>query len=246
MAGALCILLVGVAILLFMFTPLREWAPGYTDPTLREDLIFNTMRLDSLERELAVRDQYFAVLKAITRGEDNGYDDSLNSITSAGRMDFSDGQAFAPSAEDSVLRAQVEAEEMLVYETDLLQERQDAIDLMTFMTPAEGGIIAGFQPDNRQFGIRLATSSDAVVATLGGTVTLAAPMSADTCIVQIQHTNDLVSSYKTAGKLSVETGTRIATGDTILLTTGRAPHRLQFELWYRGAPVNPEKYLLLP
>ena len=104
-AGALCILLVGVAIALFMFTPLREWAPGYTDPTLREELIFNTMRLDSLERELAVRDRYFAVLQAITRGEDNGRDDSLNSITQSGRLDFSDSQAFAPSAEDSILRA---------------------------------------------------------------------------------------------------------------------------------------------
>ncbi|MBQ5996470.1 MAG: M23 family metallopeptidase [Bacteroidales bacterium] len=245
-AGALCILLVGVAIALFMFTPLKEWAPGYTDPTLREELIFNTMRLDSLERELAVRDRYFAVLQAITRGEDNGRDDSLNSITQSGRMDFSDSRAFAPSTEDSILRAQVEADEMLVFESDLQQERQDAIDLMTFMTPAPGSVTGKFLPENRRFGLRIETTSNAVVATLGGTVTLAVPMATDTCIVRIQHANDLISSYKIAGEPSVETGSRVATGDTVLLATGRAPHTLQFELWYRGAPVDPEKYLILP
>ena len=245
LAGALCILLIGAAIALFMFTPLREWAPGYTDPTLREDLMFNVIRLDSLERELMLRDRYFAVLQSITRGEDNGRDDSLNSITHQGRMDFTDGPAFAPSAEDSALRAQVEAEEMLVFESDLLQERQDAIDLMTFMAPAPGSVTAGFRPEDRQFGIRMNTTSGAVIATLDGTVTLAASMSADTCIVRIQHAGDLVSSYKASGKPAVAAGEKVAAGDTVLVTAGRAPHTLQFELWYRGAPVNPEKYLLL-
>ena len=50
---------------LIAFTNIREFIPGYPDVTMRRDILLNAIRLDSLERELALRDHYFENLTAI-------------------------------------------------------------------------------------------------------------------------------------------------------------------------------------
>lgn len=223
---------------------IRSERERFDSAALREQLILTTLRLDSLEHQLSVRDRYFKVLQAITNGADDGTVDSLESISSNATA-FTDPENwdFAPSSADSVLRRQVEAEEMLVFETDLQQDLQTDIDRIDFASPALGRIDRPFNTDKPADGIRLITREGAVLAILEGIVSLKEELAADTFLVQIQHRNNLTSTYRISGNIPWTPGSRIETGDTLVIPYGRVPHKLYFQLWYKGEPVNPERYI---
>lgn len=45
--------------LLIIFTPMREYIPGYSDPDLKHDLARTLYKTDSLEKSLADKDAYY-------------------------------------------------------------------------------------------------------------------------------------------------------------------------------------------
>jgi hypothetical protein len=61
--------IIGATTSLIAFTNMREFIPGYPDVTMRRNILISAIRLDSLERELALRDKYFANLNAIISGK---------------------------------------------------------------------------------------------------------------------------------------------------------------------------------
>jgi hypothetical protein len=64
----LVVFIIGATTSLIAFTNLREFIPGYPDVTMRRNILMSAIRLDSLDRELALRDKYFANLNAIISG----------------------------------------------------------------------------------------------------------------------------------------------------------------------------------
>ena len=102
----LVVFIIGATTSLIAFTNLREFIPGYPDVTMRRNILMSAIRLDSLDRELALRDKYFANLNAIISGNppselysDQDTSRNYKSIT------------FNNIPEDSELRARVENEE---------------------------------------------------------------------------------------------------------------------------------------
>src|SRR5512139_907639 len=65
---SLVFFIIGTTALLIAFTNLREFIPGYPDITMRRNILVSAIRLDSLEKELALRDKYFANLNSIIAG----------------------------------------------------------------------------------------------------------------------------------------------------------------------------------
>jgi murein DD-endopeptidase MepM/ murein hydrolase activator NlpD len=66
-------------------------------------------------------------------------------------------------------------------------------------------------------------------------------------IVHVQHNNNLVSIYKHCSSFLKETGERVKSGEAIAVVgnTGEksnGPH-LHFELWFNGAPINPQEFV---
>src|SRR5512133_207667 len=54
---------------LISFTNLREFIPGYPDVDMRRNILMSAIRLDSLDRELVLRDKYFTNLNLIISGK---------------------------------------------------------------------------------------------------------------------------------------------------------------------------------
>src|SRR5512133_3437180 len=61
--------IIGGTAALISFTNLREFIPGYPDVGMRRNILVSAIRLDSLERELNLRDKYFANLNLIISGK---------------------------------------------------------------------------------------------------------------------------------------------------------------------------------
>ena len=230
---------------LISFTNLRELIPGYPDVTMRRDILLNAIRLDSLERELALRDHYFENLNAIIAGERPASSMVLRDTT-ANYNNIS----FRSSPEDSALRVQVETESRYSISQNQVTEYETSLASLHFFPPVRGIVSGKFDQAKRHFGTDIVTRPKAQVdAALAGTVIFTGWTRETGYVIEIQHANNIVSIYKHNASLLKETGDLVRTGEAIavvgnsgeIYTSG--PH-LHFEIWYKGSPLDPEKYVI--
>jgi murein DD-endopeptidase MepM/ murein hydrolase activator NlpD len=242
--GVVLILLVAIVYSLIAFTNIREFIPGYPDAAMRQHIRSNAMKLDSLEYEQAIRDQYFDNLNRIITGE--APENYMNDTT--GGVDQRE-IAFIRSSNDSLLRQQVEAEEQ--FRLSVLDGDHVNSDLydMHFFTPVNGIVTRAFDPMEGHYGIDLVAAPNEVVkAALDGTVIMSTWTLETGYVIQLQHDYELLSVYKHNAALFKSVGQKVVAGDAIAivgnsgeLTTG--PH-LHFELWHDRVPLNPADYIV--
>lgn len=242
--GIMTLLIVALVYVTIAYTPIRELIPGYPDVMMSHHIRQNAMKLDSIQRELAIRDQYFMNINRIVNGERT--EDFLNDTST---NQASDEIIFHRSANDSILRQKVEAEDQ--FRLSILERPTDGKKLhdIHFFTPVRGIVTNPFNPLENHYGIDLVAGPNEVVkAALGGTVIMAAWTLETGHVIQIQHENNMMSVYKHNAELFKSVGMKVNAGDAIAiignsgeLTTG--PH-LHFELWHNGVPLNPSDYIV--
>jgi murein DD-endopeptidase MepM/ murein hydrolase activator NlpD len=232
---------------LISFTNLREFIPGYPDVKMRRNILMSAIRLDSLERELKLRDKYFSNLNAIILGN--------TPAESISRQDSSRNYksiSFNTSSNDSLLRANVEKEEKynLSPRPSTTFESVSSLANLHFFSPVKGIVSGRYDVRTRHFGTDIVTKPKALVAAvLDGTVIFTGWTMETGFVIQVQHQNNIVSIYKHNANLLKETGDLVHAGDAIsvvgdsgeLYTSG--PH-LHFEVWYKGSPLDPEKHIV--
>jgi murein DD-endopeptidase MepM/ murein hydrolase activator NlpD len=242
--GSAAILIVIFIIVLIAFTPIREFIPGYPDGNTRRNIVVNALRVDSLERELKHWKGYYSnINKILNGGEPTSIVSKPDSAVKYKEI------RFTRSVEDSLLRLQIEQNEM--YNLSVFDNRKSksSISNMLFFTPVKGVITSTFSLQQNHYGVDIvAAPNEAVVAVADGTVTLSTWTLDTGYVIQIQHDDNLISVYKHNSQLLKKQGARVKAGETIAiignsgeLTTG--PH-LHFELWHNGNPIDPQKYII--
>ena len=242
----LFIFTIGATTSLIAFTNLREFIPGYPDVTMRRNIIMSAIRLDSLDHELALRDKYFANLKAIISGNQTAEvyvrQDNTKNYKAIN---------FNTSPEDSALRTRVENEER--YNLTLGPSTVESVSSLAglhFFPPVKGIISGKYDVRTKHFGTDIVTMPKALVSSaLDGTVIFTGWTMETGFVIQVQHPNNIVSVYKHNSNLLKEAGDLVRAGEAIsivgdsgeLFTSG--PH-LHFEIWYKGSPLDPEKHIL--
>jgi len=206
----------------------------------------SAIRLDSLERELELRDKYFMNLNAIISGNKPVGSYSANDTTG-----YRSEITFRKTPEDSALRAQVENEEKYNLTVgSVSSENTTSLASLHFFPPVKGIISGKYDPRTRHFGTDIVTKPKSPVsAALDGTVIFTGWTMETGFVIEIQHPNNIVSVYKHNANLLKETGDIVRAGELIsivgnsgeLYTSG--PH-LHFEIWYKGSPLDPEKHIL--
>lgn len=242
--GGVAILLIALVTILIAFTPIKEFIPGYPDGNTRRNIVENALKADSLERELQQWKIYLGNLHTILRGESP---DNMESIPDTSIM-YSE-ISFSRSEQDSLLRLQIETEEL--YNLSVVGNNNENGDLtrMHFFPPVKGVVTNSFNAKYGHWGVDVvAPPSEVIVAVANGTVTLSSWTLETGYVIQIQHDNNLLSAYKHNSKLLKKAGEKVKAGEAIAiignsgeLTTG--PH-LHFELWHNGTPINPEQYIV--
>lgn len=244
-------LLISAAVLIMLtvsfvivFTPLREYIPGYTDVSLRQDLTNMVLKSDSLERKLQQNNNYLQNLTAILKGEEPSLKDTVIKEVAVS------GEALDPSKksiEDSLLRDYVEREDSYSLNAPSESTTQSPTKLY-FFTPLKGTVTEHYDLAKKHYGVDIvAPKNEAVKATLDGTVIFAEWTIETGYVIQLQHKNNLTSIYKHNSVLLKTTGDIIKAGEAIAivgnsgeLTSG--PH-LHFELWQDGVSLNPVNFI---
>ena len=231
-----------IAATIIAFTPLRNYLPGYMNSEVRELVVNNALRVDSLQQLLNRQNMYIMNIQDIFSGKVKADTvasiDSLTIVRSEELMERTEAE--------EQFRKQYEESER--YNLTTMDNAPATLGLV-FYRPTRGMISSAFDANGKHFGIDIAANpNESVLATLDGTVILSTYTAETGYVIQVQHSQNLISVYKHCGSLLKKVGDSVKAGEAIALvgntgekTTG--PH-LHFEIWNKGRALDPSKYIV--
>ena len=240
--SVLAVILVVLTILLIAFTDLREFIPGYPDGNMRQMIAQNALRVDSLENELLKRDRFFKSIRLVLNGGDTTSLERSRKDTARYRNDTI---RFQISEQENEFRAAIEERERFNLSLGMKEQNHDYYH---FFPPVEGIVTQSFDEKKRHYGTDIVAKANAkVAAVLDGVVIFTDWTLKTGYVIQVQHTNDLISVYKHNSILLKKQGDYVRAGEVlgVVGNTGEessGPH-LHFELWRAGNPLNPENFI---
>jgi murein DD-endopeptidase MepM/ murein hydrolase activator NlpD len=244
---------------LVIFTPLREWIPGYGTAEMQRSARLNALRLAAMQDSLAMQQQYMTQLRKLMLGQID------SSLVGGARPPE---PALAVSGELAEVTADPLSEDWTDHEQPALSlERLPAAETppvtpvstagerylarlrFPVLPPVNGFLTRGFDARTGHYAIDLAVEEGSVVRAVGdGHVIFADWTHEGGFTLAIQHADGYVSVYKHNQRLLKRVGDRVRDREAIALsgnsgeiTTG--PH-LHFELWHNGLAQDPRLYFL--
>lgn len=246
LGSVMLVLLIGIVTSILIFTPLKEYIPGYADVSLRRDISEMAVKVDSMQLLINANEKYIANIKGVINGT-VGINDTIN-VNSKPSLKDTTFRIGAKPEEDSLLRLMIEDQNQYGFAIKENNTKPTGIAGYAFFTPVKGIITEKYNPRKGHYGIDVAaTKGMSVKATLEGSVVFASWTSDAGYVIAIQHGNDLISIYKHCSVLFKKVGNFVRSaepiaivGDSGEMQTG--PH-VHFELWFKGNAVNPKEYI---
>ena len=244
MFGGLLIVFGVLIYLLVAYTPLKNYViPDYADTGYREEARIARLQVDSLIEVTRQNARYMNDLRTIIGGGTltNAADSGITQTSSADLH-------YEVAGVDDALRQKLSEQDRFSLETE--GNINSAKRGFLLFKPVNGTVSNSFNPKDGHYGIDLvAPKDDPVKAVLDGTV-IAASFTADGGnVIEIQHSNNLISIYKHNSVLLRKSGDIVKSGESIAFIGDSGDHsegpHLHFELWENGVPVNPMDYLSL-
>lgn len=244
------VIIASLVILLFIlfwclvaFTPVRTLVPGYPDEQTRAAAATNAAKIDSLEYEITKWNLYSENLRRVLSGEETLPLDSLFTRIRE--------ESAAPVATPALKKSEESLRSDILAAEAKPAAQEDAprpLEGLNFFTPAPGVVTRGFER-NFHPGLDITVPAGSPVhAVLDGTVLLAQWDDEFGYTLVLQHEGDLVSVYRRCAAVTRHGGDTVKAGTPIALTgsasdSGEPQDILRFELWHRGAPVDPALYI---
>lgn len=227
---------------IIVFTPLRNYLPGYMNSEVRAQVVSNSLRADSLQEVVARQNLYIMNIQDIFSGAVKT--DTIQNIDSLTVL-RSDSLMERTRREEEFRKNYEDSER---YNLTAANQR-NAVAGCSFYRPTRGILSAHFQPEAGHYGVDIAANpNESILATLDGTVILSTYTAETGYVIQLQHGQEFVSVYKHCGSLLKKEGDTVKGGEAIALvgntgekTTG--PH-LHFELWHKGRAIDPLKHIV--
>ena len=231
---AFLVIVIGLS-LLVIYTPIRNILPGYSE-SIRQQLIAESARVDSLQNTLAVQRQYLDVIKHVTAG-----DITTDSVARLDSMEIVQrAQLLEQRSEvtDAFL-AQYEQEER---DRLLLYDNASNRTMRQLYRPVRGVVVQSALPDQKQYStaIRVAKNEN-VLSVMQGTIIYVEHMMDNTFTMMIQH-GAYTCIYRQVSTALKRPGAFVEAGESIGLMDGQTD--LLIELRNDGQFVNPEDVIV--
>ncbi len=228
------LLTIGVLSLLIIYTPFRNILPGYS-ASLRQEIIEESMRIDSLQQTMNLQTQYISVIRDVVAGEVQS--DTVVSLDSLQIV-----------MQEQLLEAKNEATEAFLAEYEarerdnlLLFDAPTTTPIFSLYTPAHGAIVRTYAPQEGRHGVTIQTpNKENICATLDGTIVYVDAEENETNTIMALHQSYL-SVYRNVGRVLCRVGDAVQTGQTIAVVQDGTP--FTFELWKQGQEINPEEII---
>lgn len=240
------LLVASTVYLIFAFTPVAEYFPGYVSERTRERLVNYALTIDSLKEEVGKQERYLGNIKAIMEGKIEVTDTTIvaDTLPQMGKYPI-----------DITPLEQEFAEEFEQTEKYSLTSQATSVGSLqgiNFYRPTRGLLIKGFDPKNEHYGVDIAENpNESVLAIWDGTVIMSDYTANDGYMLVLQHNEDLISVYRNCYNLLKKVGDKVVAGE-VIATLGYGSEEnienplkpyLHLELWHRGSPLDPNKYI---
>ena len=230
------ILLIVLLSALIVYTPVRNILPGYS-ASLRQQLIDESARVDSLQADLTLQRQYLDVIKQLTAGDIQT--DSVQSLDSLQRVERAQILEQQRNDATEAFKAQYEQKER---DRLLLFDNLSNHSVPQLYRPVRGAIVREANPEAHLYSVAVHTpKNEQVLSVLRGHVVLVERMEDNSFTIAIQHT-PYMSVYRHVTKPLKAQGVSVEAGEAIGLLDGRMD--LELELWEAGQFVNPAEVIV--
>jgi septal ring factor EnvC (AmiA/AmiB activator) len=229
------LLLIVLLSVLIVYTPIRNILPGYSE-SIRQQLIQESARVDSLQTDLTLQRQYLDVIKQLTAGDIKT--DSVQSLDSVQRVERARILELHNEATDAFLAEyeQKERDRLLLFENTTTR------NVRQLTRPVRGVVVQSAQPDIRQYGVCIRTAkNDNVLATMRSVIVSVERMADNTFTIVLQN-GPFVTIYRHVAKSLKAQGSAVEKGEPVGMTDGE--HDLCIECWDAGRFVNPEEVIV--
>ena len=227
--------LIALLSVLIVYTPIRNILPGYS-ASLRQQLIDESARVDSLQSSLSVQRQYLDMIKLVTAGDITT--DSVQSLDSLQRVERARLVA-QPSEVTETFKAQYEQKE---HDRLMLYDNMTPTNMRQLYRPVRGVIIQSARPDLHIYGVLVRTAkSENVMATTRGTLVSVERM-ADNTFTMVLQNGAFVTVYRHVSRALKAQGALVEQGESLGIMDEEQD--VQIELWDAGQFVNPEEVIV--
>lgn len=219
---------------LIIYTPLRNVLPGYS-ASLRQQLMDESARVDSLQADLTLQRQYLDVIKQLTAGDIAT--DSVQSLDSLQRVERAQIAEQRSEATDAFM------EQYEQKERDRLQLFDNTVGrtVRQLYRPVRGAVMSSARPDMNEYGTTIRTAkNESVLAVARGTIVSVERLEDNTFSIVLQ-TGNMTAIYRHIAKPLKAQGATVESGESIAVMDGE--HDLVFELWEAGQFVNFEEVM---
>jgi murein DD-endopeptidase MepM/ murein hydrolase activator NlpD len=239
---------------ILVFTPLKEYIPGYTGSDYRDEIVALRIRADSLEQESKAAELYIKNLLQIVNGNVPiiKIDTPVIEVSSTQKI-YDTINLKRVSGKEMKLRNQMENESSyslgLNLSLNAVPGQVTNLKSYYFFPPIKGYVTDEFDPKKDHFGVDVvAPENEAIKAVMDGIVVFSSWTLETGYVIALQHRNNLISLYKHNSVLLKKEGSYVRAGDVIAIIGNTGEHstgpHLHFEIWYNGIPLNPKDYIV--
>ena len=231
-----------LSIIIFV-TPIKHMLPGYADVSVREDVLIEAQRIDSLETITQNNDRQLLIIKNIIA--DNIKYDSISTLDSADIEKWNNLPLIAGIAEASFVKQYEEENAFNIGYEDYTSQKEETV---VFIAPAVGPITQHFTPNENNAIIIVCPANTPILAPQDGHIILSNYHPTNGYTVAIQHTNGYISIFYQIGEILCNIGAEVKVGEAIAFAGSKnnkkQESQIQYELWHNGLCINPEDYIV--
>ena len=229
------IVLIVLLSVLIVYTPVRNILPGYS-ASIRQQLIDESARVDSLQANLDVQRQYLDVLRQVTAGDIRL--DSAQNLDSLQLIERAQIQEFNSEVTDAFMAQYEQKERNRLILFDNTTNRQ----VYQFIRPVRGVVVQSAMPENKRYGTTIRTAkNENLQSVMRGTIISAERMNDNTFTIVLQN-GSFMAIYRHVTKSMKTQGLTVEKGETIGWMD--AGQELVLEFWDDGQFVNPEEVIV--
>lgn len=233
--GAMFLIALALFSLVILYTPIRNYLPGYSE-NIRQQLIEESARLDSMGTSLEMQRQYLDIIKQVVAGEMQS--DTVHSLDSM-QIIMREQLLEAKSEATAEFIAQYEAKEknnMQLFEN--IHNISNPVNV--FFVPVHGAIVEHFSVQEKHYGIIINTlDNENIASVLDGVVIYVNQEINDVYTLMVKH-SDYLSIYRGVKKSLKQVGDYVRAGECIGVA---GENQMGFELWKNDEAINPENVI---
>lgn len=227
-------------VILMVFTPMKEFIPGYASTELNQKAIDLSFKTDSLEQVIYKNERYLASLQQVLSGDIPISKTTIDSLVKEQVLE-DQLEEIKPSEKDLKLRELVRLEDKY----NVFKEASPKVNSVLF-PPLKGSVVNKYDVSNKHYALDIATPNNTPIKVITkGMVLFSDWTPKDGYSIIVLHEEGLISVYKHASSLTKAQGDQVKSGEVIALTGGgiEESSHFHFELWKDATPLDPTLFI---